>query len=535
MKFGAVPMADALGAILAHSQVVGGGRLRKGLVLGPRDIEQLDDAGITQVTVARLGQDDLAEDDAAQQIAAGLQGVAGVRVSAGFTGRVNIYATHTGLVGVDRLAVTALNSIAAEITLASVADLHRVQAGAMIATIKIISYGVDKALVEQARAQIAAALWVHPVLARTASLVLSRSDSMKPSVLAKGEASVRARMAQLGVDLIEVETVAHESAEIGAALRRAKGEILLFLGATATSDRHDIGPEALESIGGIVTRFGIPVDPGNLLFLGRYDGRDVVGLPGCVRSKALNGADWVLERLVCGLEISAGDFAAMGVGGLLKEIPSRPQPRLAVPVSARPNVAVLMLAAGASKRMRGRDKLLENVHGVPMLRHAVAAALGSDANTVVVVLPPDNAPRRAALSGLDVDLVTAVDNAEGMAGSMRNGMAALADTCDAVIIALCDMPDITAAHFDALIRAYNPGAGHEICRATDENGVPGQPVLFGRRFFENLALVSGDKGGRDVVREAPEFVVDVTIGGMAARIDLDTPEDWDRWRKSHQP
>ena len=96
---------------------------------------------------------------------------------------------------------------------------------------------------------------------------------------------------------------------------------------SATSDLHDVAPEAVRRAGGQVERFGMPVDPGNLLFTGRIGTRPVIGLPGCARSPALNGADWVLERLACGLEVGDDDIAAMGVGGLLKEIPLRPQLR----------------------------------------------------------------------------------------------------------------------------------------------------------------------------------------------------------------
>jgi molybdenum cofactor cytidylyltransferase len=103
--------------------------------------------------------------------------------------------------------------------------------------------------------------------------------------------------------------------------------MLLILTGTATSDLHDTAPEAVRRAGGQVARFGMPVDPGNLLFLGALGGRPVIGLPGCARSSALNGADWVLERLACGLEVTGDDIAAMGVGGLLKEIPTRPEPR----------------------------------------------------------------------------------------------------------------------------------------------------------------------------------------------------------------
>src|SRR5690606_19137828 len=146
---------------------------------------------------------------------------------------------------------------------------------------------------------------------------------------------------------------------------------------------------------------GMPVDPGNLLFLGSLGDRPVVGLPGCVRAPALNGADWVLERLAAGLGISDADIAAMGVGGLLKEIPTRTQPRAgtgADNLRSRPRVSAILLAAGASRRMRGRDKPLEPLQdGRPVLRHAAEAALASQSTEVVVVLPPNAAARRAAL------------------------------------------------------------------------------------------------------------------------------------------
>ena len=114
---------------------------------------------------------------------------------------------------------------------------------------------------------------------------------------------------------------------MAAALSALPGEMLLILTGSATSDLHDTGPQAVRHAGGRIARFGMPVDPGNLLFHGALQGRPVIGLPGCARSPALNGADWVLERLACGLTVTDDDIAGMGVGGLLKEIAIRPQPR----------------------------------------------------------------------------------------------------------------------------------------------------------------------------------------------------------------
>jgi molybdenum cofactor cytidylyltransferase len=146
------------------------------------------------------------------------------------------------------------------------------------------------------------------------------------------------------------------------------------------------------------------------------------------------------------------------------------------------------------------------------------------------VLPPDAPARRAALDGLGVGIVEAPDWAEGMAASIRAGLGAVADRADAVVILLADMPEVGARDIDRLIAAFDPAGGREICRAVAADGTPGHPVLFGRRFFESLAALRGDRGARDLVREGADFVTDVPTPGAAAVTDLDTPEDWAAWR-----
>jgi len=110
-------------------------------------------------------------------------------------------------------------------------------------------------------------------------------------------------------------------------IQKAQGDIVLILTASATSDAHDTAPQALRLAGGRVERFGLPVDPGNLLFLGQIADKPVIGLPNSARSPVLHGADWVLARVACGVPVDSAAMAQMGVGGLLKEIPTRPQPR----------------------------------------------------------------------------------------------------------------------------------------------------------------------------------------------------------------
>ena len=326
MKFGPLPTAKAEGAILAHSLKLGVVHLRKGQLLVAADIAALKAAGIPEVIVAQLGADDIEENTAA-----GIMGAAAVgnHISASLphAGRVNLIAEVAGVLQVEASKVDALNAIDPAITLATLSRYSRVAKGQLLATIKIIPYAVNQSAVAAASSQIAGALHLHPVQKTSVSLVMSEVDGFKPSLLEKGRHAVEARLARLGVALHEVKTVPHTVTDMAAAIAASEGELVLVLGAMATSDLSDIAPEAVRLAGGVIRRFGIPVDPGNLLFLGTQNGREVLGLPGCARALALNGADWVLERLICGIPVSAQDIMGMGVGGLLKEIPTRPQPR----------------------------------------------------------------------------------------------------------------------------------------------------------------------------------------------------------------
>ncbi|MEM9778849.1 MAG: NTP transferase domain-containing protein, partial [Pseudomonadota bacterium] len=402
-----------------------------------------------------------------------------------------------------------------------------VSEGMMVGTVKIIPYAVSEHAVEAALVPARkAGLRIAPPHIRGADVILTRTEGFADKLLTKGETVVRGRLSALGVAVETCKVVPHRTGDVAQAIANSHAGMVLLLGASATSDAADVCPAGLTEAGGTLTRFGMPVDPGNLLFLGDFGGRPVVGLPGCARSPAMNGADWVLERLVCGLPVGDDDIAGMGVGGLLKEIPVRPHPRvISAPDALRPRVEVLLLAAGAGRRMRGDDKLLRSVGGKPLLRRAAEAALASGADKVHVVLPPSAEVRAAVLDGTAVHQVIAQRAAEGMGASLSAGMQA-ASKADAVIVALADMPDVGTQVFDALIAAYDPEAGAEICRAVSVDGQPGHPILFGRRFFEALSEVSGDVGARDVLATAKEFTVPVTIADRSPVVDLDTPEAW---------
>lgn len=531
MKFGPLPLRDTLGHTLAHSFHQDGVRLAKGHVLGAEDIARLEALSVTELTVAQFGPDDIEENAAAAELAAGLATPL-IRVTEPLNGRVNLIAAGAGVLRVDAGSITAFNTVDPSITIATLPDYARVNDGTMVATIKIIPYAVPHGKVAAAAAQLTSqSLTLHPFRPKTARLILTRTSGFKPSLLEKGEAAVRARAIVLGLSLEGVETVDHTQSDIAGAIQRASvADMVLILGASATSDRNDVAPAGLVDAGGWLTRFGMPVDPGNLLFLGELAGKPVVGLPGCCRSPALNGVDWVLERLMAGLPVSHDDIALMGVGGLLKEVPARPQPRRIRKSGKAASPHILLLAAGQSSRMRGAHKLLREIDGVPLVRRTAERLLKSRASGLSIVVNPESSAVQNVLEGCKAQLVPARDASSGLAASLRAGINALPQEAGAVIIALADMPEITADDIDALINAYDPARGAAIVAPVAPNGKRGNPVLFDKRYFEPLASLEGDSGAKSLI-DAESDNLRLVPRGAGVLVDLDTPEAWDDWLK----
>ncbi|MGC6528055.1 MAG: molybdopterin-binding protein [Paracoccaceae bacterium] len=328
MKFGEVTPKDAVGAVLAHSVSCGSKRLKKGAVLSQADVDLLLDSGFETISVAQLEESDISENEAAEQLAFALAPEGGAHAlerTVPFTGRVNLVASGAGVALVDREKLIAMNALDPMISCATVPHMQQMQKGGLVATVKIISYAVPKEALVRAADLARESISLKTPQLKTASLLIT-ADAPSPSET-KAVDVIKTRLDALGVELRDVSMTAHAADEMVQALQTFQSDLLLILTSSATSDVQDTAPRALRQAGGEVERFGMPVDPGNLLFLGELNGRSVIGLPGCARSPALNGADWVMSRVICGIDITAMDFAEMSVGGLLKEIPTRPHPR----------------------------------------------------------------------------------------------------------------------------------------------------------------------------------------------------------------
>ncbi len=285
----------------------------------------------SEVVVARLDETDVHEDAAAETLACALAGE-GVRVEAPFTGRSNLYAETAGLLIVDRELIDRLNRIDPAITVATLPAFAPLEAGRMVATVKIIPFAVARAKLESALAlaKEAAAIRVAAYRPLKVGLVATELPSLKPATMDKTRRLLDERLEPAGARVSEELRVAHDAGAVGRALAersRAGDELLIAFGASAVVDAEDVIPAGIAAAGGEVLHLGMPVDPGNLLVLGRIGDTPVIGAPGCARSPKENGFDWVLDRLLAGLDVTPEDITALGVGGLLMEIVSRPQPR----------------------------------------------------------------------------------------------------------------------------------------------------------------------------------------------------------------
>ncbi len=528
MIFGPVATSAALGTILAHAVKLPGQVLRKGRVLSQADLAALAEAGIAEVIAARLEPDDVPEDRAAGRAAAGLAG-AGISRGEAFTGRVNLFAECQGLLVLDPAAIDRLNAVDEAITLATLANYAPVAPRQMVATVKIIPFAAPEASLAAWESQ-ATPLRVAPFRGRPVGLIQTRLPGLKTSVLDKTAEVTRTRLTQLGCSLLAELRAEHKAAPVAAAIQALIDQgaaLVLVAGASAIIDRRDVVPAGIVQAGGAIDYFGMPVDPGNLLLLGRIGAVPVLGLPGCARSPKLNGVDWVLQRLIADLPVGPSQIAGLGVGGLLAEIPSRPQPRAGTP-PARPRIAAIVLAAGKSSRM-GRNKLLIELDGKSLVEHAVDAALASQAAPVIVVLGHQGDAIAQRLAGRDILIVANPDYAEGLSTSLKRGLAAVPAEIEGAIICLADMPGIGRQLIDRLIAAFNPVEGREIILPM-RHGKRGNPVLWSRRFFPALQAVSGDTGAKQVIGAYPEHIAEIEAPDDGVLIDLDTPEALAEWQ-----
>ena len=367
---------------------------------------------------------------------------------------------------------------------------------------------------------------VAPYTIKRVGIVSTLLPGLAPKVIEKTLRVTAERLAPAGAAIIAERRVPHDEEALAAAIKELLGlgaELVIVFGASAIADRRDVIPAAIEHVGGAIEHFGMPVDPGNLLLIGNAGGVPVLGAPGCARSPVENGFDWVLMRLLAGLKVTRADLTGMGVGGLLMEIVTRPQPRVPVIADGNRNVAAVILAAGRSTRMGGPNKLLAELSGKTLVRIVTEQALASKASAVIVVTGHQAGRGREGAARPEGEFVRNPDFADGLASSVKAGIAAVPAKADGAVVCLGDMPLIDAHLIDRLIEAFAPDRG-DLIAVPVSDGRRGNPVLWSRRFFNELMTLDGDIGARHLIAKHGEAVAEVPVEGHGAFLDIDTPQ-----------
>jgi molybdenum cofactor cytidylyltransferase len=526
MKFGPASPADALGGVTVHTLRQGSLVLKKGTTIGQAEVAALTRAGVKEIVVVRLDEGDVSEDVAAAAVAQAVAGD-GINVERAFTGRANLFAARAGVLVVDRVAVDRINAVDEAITFATLPAFKPVVEGEMVATVKLIPFGVEARLRDAAVAAANdGALRIAPYKIKRVGVISTLLPGLAPKVVDKTLKVTAERLAPAGATIIAERRVQHDEAALKAALKELLdrgSELVIVFGASAIADRRDVIPAAISGIGGTIEHFGMPVDPGNLLLIGNAGGVPVLGAPGCARSPVENGFDWVLMRLLAGLKVTRAELTGMGVGGLLMEIVTRPQPRESRAPDSNRHVAAIILAAGRSTRMGGPNKLLAELSGKPLVRIVAEQAIASKAKEVIVVTGHQAELVEEALKGLKVKFVRNPDFAQGLATSVKAGIAAVPEEADGAVVCLGDMPMISSQLIDHLVDAFAPDRGNLIAVPVS-GGRRGNPVLWSRRFFNELMTLDGDIGARHLIAKHNEAVAEVPVEGDGAFLDIDTPQ-----------
>jgi molybdenum cofactor cytidylyltransferase len=526
MKFGPASPAEAVGGVTVHTLRQGSLVLKKGTTIGPSEVDALSKAGVKEIVVVRLEPGDVSEDVAAASIAQAVTGD-GIHVERAFTGRANLFAARAGILVIDHAAVDRINNVDEAITFATLPAFKPVVEGEMVATVKLIPFGVEAKLRDAAlTAAGQGAMRVAPYVIKRVGVVSTLLPGLAAKVVDKTLRVTAERLAPASATIIGERRVPHEEAALAPAIKELLGlgaELVIVFGASAIADRRDVIPAAITDIGGAIEHFGMPVDPGNLLLIGSAGGVPVLGAPGCARSPVENGFDWVLMRLLAGIKVTRAELMGMGVGGLLMEIVTRPQPRTKPEIEGNHHVAAIILAAGRSTRMGGPNKLLAELAGKKLVRIATEQALASKASEVIVVTGHQADLIEQALAGLKVKFARNPDFAGGLASSVKAGISAVSAQADGAVICLGDMPLIDSGLIDRLIDGFAPDRGNLIVVPVAD-GRRGNPVLWSRRFFKELMTLDGDIGARHLIARHAEAVAEVPVDGDGPFLDIDTPQ-----------
>lgn len=532
MKFGEFPLYDAVGVELSHEVKCGGRVFPAGHIVTADDIRLLRQAEIKTVVGTFFSPTDLRPDIACDIL---LKDIVGdhLRYTLPENGCSEIYADADGVfVGLpDRLL--RFNSHDESLILSSLLPYTPVYKNQLVASLRLLGPAFDADMINAAVEKITG----QGPLLRIATYAFCKIAFVR-TVEHGGEVSetaedVQKRYAVYGFDIVRNTVCVHDREAVAKEIDKAADEKLdaVFIESpTAPLNRADIIPAAAKEAGADIDRLGWCADPGVSALIAHKNDMKIVAF------KAEDFSSPSLDRLVRYIATKSlpftDEFPTLATGTLSLERlikflkPEEEAKTVAVgALSERSKVAVVVLAAGASKRMIGTNKLLESVHGIPMVERAVQSALMSKADFVAVVTGYDAKFIERRLVNYDVKIVRNPDYASGVLNSIRLGLSVLPPDVVAAVVLPADMPGFTASYIDKLIDLFDPKAKRKAVCLPSYNGVRHNPVLWPRELFKSVKIVPEDAHWMPALVEHSDYIRELKLDDDLPISDVNTRGD----------
>ena len=330
MFFGEIETKLSEDALLSASLILDNNlskvKISKGTKIDKSIIKLLLNNNIQKIMCAKLDQDDIDENTSAYLISSSLinQKNSNLSVSDARQGRCNILANINGLLIYEPDQLYNINSITDDIGIGAINQFKMVKKNQVIATTKIIPFALNKNIIEKIKEYSKGCFKLIPFNNMNIHLIQTENKSTLKKVLDKTLFVTQKRLKDCNITHLSEKRCDHDIKSLSDNIKQSVKEdadVILVFGASAICDKNDVVPSSLISNQGKIIRLGMPVEPGNLMLLGKINksGKTIffVGMPGCARSQKENGVDWILWRIFCGLDVSNKDINQMGAGGLL--------------------------------------------------------------------------------------------------------------------------------------------------------------------------------------------------------------------------
>ncbi|MBR1778205.1 MAG: NTP transferase domain-containing protein [Alphaproteobacteria bacterium] len=534
MKFGEFPIYDALGIELVHDVRYQGKTLKKGHILTSSDISQLKYAGVKTITGVQFSAEDIHPETAADILLKTLVGDYLRYTVPDETGYSELFADIDGTFVFDQDRLNRFNAHNESIALITVQPYIPVYKGQFIGNLRVFGPAVTAEVLNEAVTKISGTgslLKVAPyAFCKIGFIRTLLNNSSIPSL---DDDKLAARFGAFGFNVVYSDLCEHSAAAVEKAVRNAidaQAEIVLVESQVPPLHRDDVVPTGFKEAAGDIDRLGWPADAGLSLVIGHKNNVKLLGY--CAADAEQTAFDRLLRFLATNSLPSADIFPRLAMNGLSLErmtkriTPEQMQKSIAVgSVSDSEKIAVVILAAGSSRRMIGTNKLLEPIKGLPMVEHAVRSALSSKADYVAVVTGHDAKFIERRLEQYDVKIVRNADYVSGILGSIRLGLAVLPPDIAGAVILPADMPEFTEEYIDRLIDAFDFTASRRPVVLPTYNAVRHNPVLWPRDLFKNVKIVPEDSQWVPALIEHSDYIKEIPLKDDLPLTDINTHGD----------